>query len=381
MPCLFLIVTILAMPVYLQGEAESKREDITSPYLKWKPVEGATEYIVEIIGKGNRSVVTRRVYTNTLKVSLPRGEYRFRVGAVNKFKKVGSWTKWNSLVILTTPEPVFTGLSPDRAKTGVSNRKIILMGENIIRGAMVRVLRGDELLNVRDIQYKSDSEIHLTVQLDDAEKGTYNIEIINPGGKRTRANDVFIIEDSRQGPESATGAPFSYDVSMGYHLTMPVSRWSDVFEISMAGAHVTGDTRLSSIPVLKHIPFPANPGFLIEASYTMYNGKDRPSKVTVSMNQILGGGRIYYPVKIVKPVILKLSAGGGIAVSTFKKQGVYIESETYTSRDEYLVSGFSLMTPFSSSFFMEGGIDYMVTRYLDVHMQSIRFYANGGVRF
>ncbi len=375
------MVIVLIMTVYSQGEGENKPDAISSPYLKWVPVEGAAEYVVEIIGKNNRSVVTRRVDTSTLKVSLPRGEYRFRVGAVNKFNKVGSWSEWSSLVIVQTPQPGFDMISPDNAETGVDSREITLAGENIIRGALVRLSRDNLSLNVSNIRYRSDTEIQFNVQLDNAEKGSYDLEIVNPGGKRVRSKDVFIVENPRRGRKPAVDTPVSFNVLLGYHATMPVSSWSDVFEVSIAGFHVAGDTGLRAVPVLKHIPFADYLGFILEGSYTVYSGKDRTSKVTTSMNLVHGGGRIFYPLRMIGFAVLKISAGGGIALSTFNENSEYSEPAVYTSRDEYFVSGLSVAIPFSPSFFMEGGIDYMMIRYVDVPMHLIRFSVTGGMRF
>jgi len=375
------MVIVLTMPLYSQGKGENKPGDSSSPYLKWVPVTGATEYIVEIINSNSRSVITRRVDTNTLKVSLARGEYRFRVGAVNKFNKVGSWSEWASLVIVETPLPGFNLISPNKAERGVDGREITLAGENIVRGALVRLSRDDLSLDVSNIRYRSDSEIQFNVQLDNAETGSYDLEIVNPGGKRVRAEDVFIVEDSRRGRKPAADMPVSFNISLGYHAAMPVSSWSDVLEVSMAGFHVAGDTGLHAVPVLKYIPFADYLGFLLEGSYTAYSGKDRTAGVTTSMNLIHGGGRIFYPLRMMASIVLKISAGGGIALSSFNEQAEYSEPAMYTSRDEYFVSGLSVEIPFSPSFFMESGIDYMIIRYVDVPMHSIRFSATGGVRF
>lgn len=353
---------------------------MSGAYLQWMEVDGATGYIVEIVSEKNRPVVTRKVSSSTIRVPLPVGEYSFRVGAVNKFDKVGSWSDWAPLVILESPNPKFDRISPEKTRKGDLPNEILVTGKNIMRGALVKLWQKNISLEARNVEYISDSKISFTVDVENARSGAYDLEIVNPGGSRVKTGDVFIIEENRSDAEPAMALASPLDISVGYLATIPVARWGTIFESSISGIHVTMDSGLGNVPVLRDIPFIHVTGAMLEASYTSFKGKERPEKVLTGMNMTLLGGRLYYQVVIFQPVVFKISAGGGIAMSSFNEEGRYSGSRTYTSRDEYLVSGVSLRAPLTSSFFVEGGVDYMMVRYVDVEFQSVRFLVNGGIR-
>ncbi len=364
----------------LFAERDEQGRTMSGAYLQWMEVDGATGYIVEIVSEKNRPVVTRKVSSSTIRVPLPVGEYSFRVGAVNKFDKVGSWSDWAPLVILESPNPKFDRISPEKTRKGDLPNEILVTGKNIMRGALVKLWQKNISLEARNVEYISDSKISFTVDVENARSGAYDLEIVNPGGSRVKTGDVFIIEENRSDAEPAMALASPLDISVGYLATIPVARWGTIFESSISGIHVTMDSGLGNVPVLRDIPFIHVTGAMLEASYTSFKGKERPEKVLTGMNMTLLGGRLYYQVVIFQPVVFKISAGGGIAMSSFNEEGRYSGSRTYTSRDEYLVSGVSLRAPLTSSFFVEGGVDYMMVRYVDVEFQSVRFLVNGGIR-
>lgn len=378
---LFILSLVAMFTSVLYAQEEEKGRTMSGAYLQWMEVDGATGYIVEIVGEKNRTVLTKRVSSNTIRVPLPVGEYSFRVGAVNKFDKVGSWSDWAPLLILESPKPEFDLISPGTTAKGDMPSEILVTGKNLMRGALVKLWQKDISLEARDIDYISDSKIRFTVDLENARTGTYDLEIINPGGNRVKAEDVFVVEQNRNKTEPTVDLSSSFDISVGYHATIPVSNWGKIFESSISGFNVMMDSGLGNIPVLQDIPYIHVMGAMLEASYTGFQGKERPEKVLTSMNMTLLGGRLYYPLDLFTPLVFKISAGGGIAMSTFNEESMYAGSKTYTSRDEYLVSGISAMIPLASSFFIEGGGDYMMVRYIDVQFQSIRFLLKGGVKF
>ncbi len=87
-----IIITIClsVFPLAAQEEEDSKT-------LKWKKVEGAAAYIVEI-KKGDRSILETESVENFIYLDLPPGEYLFNISVLNKFSKKTAETGWKNLL-------------------------------------------------------------------------------------------------------------------------------------------------------------------------------------------------------------------------------------------------------------------------------------------
>ena len=69
--------------------------------IPWDSVEGAVKYQVQIKDSDDSVLTDKEVTTNAIRISLVVGEYRMRVGAVNKFEKVGAWSEWADIKIVS----------------------------------------------------------------------------------------------------------------------------------------------------------------------------------------------------------------------------------------------------------------------------------------
>lgn len=67
----------------------------------WEEVDGAVKYKVQIANQFDSVVFERDVESNSIKFAITPGRYRVRVGAINKFNKLGSWSKWEDIDIVT----------------------------------------------------------------------------------------------------------------------------------------------------------------------------------------------------------------------------------------------------------------------------------------
>jgi len=73
--------------------------------LAWDPVEGAVKYAVQVKDSGNSLIFDKVVETNSVKLAVPLGEYRMRVGAFNIFEKIGSWSEWSEIKLVLPEAP------------------------------------------------------------------------------------------------------------------------------------------------------------------------------------------------------------------------------------------------------------------------------------
>ncbi len=76
----------------------------------WEEVDGAVKYKVQIANQYNSVVLEEEVDSNSIKFAIAPGKYRVRVGAINKFNKLGSWSNWEDIDIASRrPIPIQKG--------------------------------------------------------------------------------------------------------------------------------------------------------------------------------------------------------------------------------------------------------------------------------
>ena len=78
---------------------EVKVEEPVKRRIKWEDAEGAIEYKVQISNPQGKIIINNTVAESSFNVELPHGEYRIRIGAVNKFGKIGSWSDWANITL------------------------------------------------------------------------------------------------------------------------------------------------------------------------------------------------------------------------------------------------------------------------------------------
>ena len=77
----------------------SEEEGFKNLYLKWKTIEGAFGYKIVIVDEKDNVVFEKTLKKNHVNLRLPQGTYRMRLGALNKFNKVETWSDWRNITI------------------------------------------------------------------------------------------------------------------------------------------------------------------------------------------------------------------------------------------------------------------------------------------
>ncbi|HOT43683.1 MAG TPA: hypothetical protein PLM53_04450 [Spirochaetota bacterium] len=90
------LLIVAASSTLLAQEKEKKEKAIR---IKWAAVEGVIKYMVQMKNAEDTIVLDRTVTTNFIDFVLPPGNYRIRIGAINKFEKVSFWTEWENVEI------------------------------------------------------------------------------------------------------------------------------------------------------------------------------------------------------------------------------------------------------------------------------------------
>lgn len=92
----FLFVLGYSKNIYAVESSDIKTGKVQ---IGWDKVKGAAKYQVQIVDLNNEIVLNRIVDVNQIDFTLPPGKYRIKIGAINKYNNVGSWSDWEDLEI------------------------------------------------------------------------------------------------------------------------------------------------------------------------------------------------------------------------------------------------------------------------------------------
>ncbi len=155
--------------------------------VSWESVEGSIGYQVEIRDAAGKTVFSQRVTVTELQLLLAPGQYRMRVGAVNKFHKIEEWSDWTDLIVKIPVYPVFSGV--EKAYGFIGRReKVTVEGKNLVRGTKVFLVKGDKRIEGERILYDSEEKLQCEFNLADVPEGDYDLVLENPDGFRDVAS-------------------------------------------------------------------------------------------------------------------------------------------------------------------------------------------------
>ncbi len=74
--------------------------------LSWEQVEGAVSYRVVIQDFNYKTVFDKSINSNSVIIEIPAGKYKIRIGSLNKFGKMATWSDWADISIEEPKPPV-----------------------------------------------------------------------------------------------------------------------------------------------------------------------------------------------------------------------------------------------------------------------------------
>jgi hypothetical protein len=95
----FLLIAVL---FFLDSLFAANRGDLGAKpvELKWEEVDGAIKYKVVIKDIHGKTIIDKYVEDSSAEVKLSSGTYRIRIGVVNKFNKLSTWSDWENFQVL-----------------------------------------------------------------------------------------------------------------------------------------------------------------------------------------------------------------------------------------------------------------------------------------
>ncbi len=106
---------------YSYTYSQTAEKDISNERIKirirWQEVENAVSYRILIRNPEGIIIIDSNTGSNFIDLDIPRGEYSMRIGAVNKFNKVGSWSDWASITVKESePAPKIAEIKPEKTE-------------------------------------------------------------------------------------------------------------------------------------------------------------------------------------------------------------------------------------------------------------------------
>ena len=184
---LLLIISLITVFNIYSQEEESK-------VLKWKEIEGAAAYLVEI-KKGERAVLKTESTENFVYLDLPPGEYVFNISVLNKFSKITAETGWKKLTIEAAKQPAIKQYSPSHIYLNKDKPLIEIDAYNIKeRSKFTLISESGESVEgkVEDV----DNSIYKVVfPVESLKSGFYSLSVTNPSGLKDIAVQRFEVRE------------------------------------------------------------------------------------------------------------------------------------------------------------------------------------------
>jgi hypothetical protein len=162
--------------------------------IEWTSIENAKGYIVQIQDENQNTILEQHVSETKINFHLDPGKYRQRVGVVNKFGKISSYTEWNDFIVLKPTGPLIREIRPQIVREE-GPTLISVFGSNFKPGVEVEIVHAEkkssetlkpEYTGEGLIQFRLDPMTHLN--------GQYTLRISNPDGRETEKVNILSIQ-------------------------------------------------------------------------------------------------------------------------------------------------------------------------------------------
>ncbi|WCL47573.1 hypothetical protein [Leptospira sp. GIMC2001] len=151
--------------------------------IEWTAVSYAKEYRVQIRNKNKQNIQDLRTKTNSAKVKLPAGEYEQRVGVVNKFGRLESFSDWQEIQIMVVKaakiEKIDPKVTPGIVPIKGEKTKIAIQGKNFVPDTEIQFEQNGKVFKPKKIIYKNDNTMEVVFD-EPLPQGDWDLVVKNP---------------------------------------------------------------------------------------------------------------------------------------------------------------------------------------------------------
>ena len=341
--------------------------------LSWTADEYALRYEVEI-EREDAGTYRRHLFESTnesfILVSLPPGNYRYRVLPYNLLNRPGRLSEWLEFVIVRALDPQLTGFSPESFNLGRDRDYILrLYGENLISQDEIYLLHHNgTIIMPREIQIQSDGkEAYLVFAQDQLMEGMYQIYIRNPGGLEASISGFVIFNERIEaGRTEKTRSPLGLYIYAG-------ANWFTFMD--MHGESSSLDQFLSGMGLRLSA---------VSSNLSYFNIGLEFVPACYSLNSLLGGNDSAQSVLLESNVLLqKQFLDNNLALTFRAGAGIIIPIENKEQDDSlvYANTGLSLLWMLLERLYLEAGINYSYLFETTNYSSHLRPWLSIGTRF
>ncbi len=176
-------------------------EEPRSPFLEWKPVQGAAAYVVQVRDPSGKVVFERTVDQNKVEVQLPPGKYQQRVSVLNKFRKPAGFSDWTEFNIRVAEMPDVEAvkpapLPPDQEKKG--ERAVTIQGDHLSEGTKVYVETDKGKVASSKVEVVGENKLVASFDAAKIDQGKHDIIVENSRNKIVRVEDALRVDEQKK---------------------------------------------------------------------------------------------------------------------------------------------------------------------------------------
>ena len=380
------VVPTYSAPV--EGEPSFRLSDNDSNLLfyqrlTWESAQYAISYHVVLERKRDTldtytEVLRKNVDEPFLDISVPFGEYRYRVLGFNILGLLDSQSDWEYFIVLQAHQPTIVEFLPNAFYFDrLTPRIITLLGENLLPDSEIFLVSRTQLDESGNPLVLKPIEIHrnelgesarLIFAEEDLVLGSYEIVVKNPGGLETRA-EFFRI---------AMAKPFDINVSGGYTPKIALFGQKEDF-LDKVFTPLGFSFRGSFIPLKRNN---INFGVEIGASWSFIVSNN--DEFITRKNLVIANAGALFQYRIMRNTLFANARAGAGFAGIFNYYFEYDTGKRSESKNfaafTYNV-GASVQWFFFKQIFMEGGLDYIHVIHKEIPMGFIQLGLFLGYQF
>lgn len=176
---------LLIIVLFLGWGGLSSDEVVQGQAIRWKDIPGANGYIVEVEDNSGKTMEKITISRPEVILKMDPGSYRFRIIALNRFRKVGRVYPWKELIVKPVNAPLVRE-SPAIYNPGDSKKTFIAKGDYLHRGTKVELVTPSGSKHQADVIVLKDGSGIEVVPPKDLPDGDYSVVYTNTRGKPFR---------------------------------------------------------------------------------------------------------------------------------------------------------------------------------------------------
>ena len=211
----------------IEGKQQSPDEPALSVLMEWTSVRIAEGYVLQVADRQGTLLIDQSDLANPkLEIKLRPGQYKRRIGIINKFGKISFWSNWENFKVVKTREPVMRQLTLGDHTPGQSTT-VIVDGDNLDEYTDFQANAGKKPVKIWRKRILNDGKVALDVDTSTVgDHAEIDIQAKNPGKDPDRVESALLID----GKNAEVGQPsFTRDWNLPDSYTWLVPGW-DQFE-------------------------------------------------------------------------------------------------------------------------------------------------------